>query len=67
MALPQFSGIWMSVGVPEVVGHGHVLQAIVWGWGWCRVGQPIAGTAALGRAQGAGPLTEVVGVQRVPV
>lgn len=57
----------MSVGVPEVVGHGHVLQAIVRGWGWRRVGQPIAGAAALGRAQGAGPLTEVVGVQRVPV
>lgn len=57
----------MSVGVPEVVGHGHVLQAIVRGRGWRRVGQPIAGAAALGRAQGAGPLTEVVGVQRVPV
>lgn len=49
------------------MGHGHVLQAIVRGRGRCRVGQPIAGAAALGRAQGAGPLTEVVGVQRVPV
>lgn len=57
----------MAVGVPEMVGHGHVLQAIVRGWGWRRVGQPIAGAAALGGAQGAGPLTEVVGVQRVPV
>lgn len=57
----------MSVGVPEVVGHRHVLQAIVWGWGWCWVGQSIAGAAALGRVQGTGPLAEVVRVQRVPV
>lgn len=57
----------MAVGVPEVVGHGHVLQAIVWGRGRRWVGQPIAGAAALGGAQGAGPLTEVVRVQRVPV
>lgn len=65
MALPQLPGVKVAVGVPEVVGHGHVLQAVV------RrrrgLGQPVAGAAALGGAQGARPFAEVVRVQRVTV
>jgi hypothetical protein len=48
-----------------MVDHGHVLKAVV--WGRRGVGQPIAGAAALGGAQGAGPLAEVVRVQWVTV
>lgn len=66
MALPQLPGLVMAVGVTEVVGHGHVLQAVVWrrrrG-----LGRPVAGAVALGGAQGARPFADVVGVQRVTV
>ena len=65
MALPQLPGVKVAVGVPEVMGHGHVLQAVV--WGRRRVGQPVAGAVALGGAQGAWPFAEVVWVQWVPV
>ena len=66
MALPQLPGLVMAVGVTEVVGHGHVLQAVV------RrrrrgLGRPVAGAVALGGAQGARPFADVVGVQRVTV
>ena len=64
----------MPVGVPEVVGDGHVLEAIVLGRGRRWVGQPvglvaepIAGAVALGRAHGARPFAEVLRVQRVPI
>lgn len=65
MAFPQLPGVKVAVGVPEVVGHGHVLQAVVWGRWW--VGQPVAGAVALGGAQCARPFAEVVWVQWVPV
>lgn len=65
MALPQLPGVEVALGVSEVVGHGHVLQAVVRrGRG---VRQPVAGAVALGGAQGAGPFAEVVGVQGVTV
>lgn len=60
VALPQLSGVRGAVGVSEVVGHGHVLQAVV--WGWHGVWQPIAGAVALGGAQGARPFAEVLRV-----
>lgn len=74
VALPELPRVRVPVGVPEVVRDGHVLQAVVLGQGRCGVGQPVrlvaqpvAGAVALGRAQGARPLAEVLGVQGVPV
>lgn len=65
MALPQLPGLVVAVGVTEVMGHGHVLQAVVrWRRGLRR---PVAGAVALGGAQGARPFADVVGVQRVTV
>lgn len=56
----------MSVGVAVVVGDGHVVQPVVLRGQGPRVGQPVGlvgqavGRAeALGRADGAGPLTGV--------
>lgn len=62
--LPWLLRVSLVAGVPEVVGRGHVLEAVV----RRRAGvQPVAGAVVRGRAQGAWPLAEVVGVQRVLV
>lgn len=72
-ALP---GVGVPVGVPVVVCHGHVLQAVVLGQGGAGggvpqpvrgVAQPVAGAVALRWAHGARPLAEVLGVQGVSV
>ena len=74
VSLPYVALLRLPVGVPVVVGQRHVLQPVVLGCGWGRVGhavglvgQAVGGAEALAGADGAGPLARVLWVQALPI